>query len=83
MSNNTTVTEVISAALDQFGLDPDTHLVYRMLKLVLDKGTILIIAHCCAVNVLKNSLHDYLSVINGMEFRRLIRLFAVEFFLIS
>jgi hypothetical protein len=38
VQNETTVSGVISAALDQFGLDPDTHLNYRMLKLVLDKG---------------------------------------------
>lgn len=35
----TTISDVIAAALDQFGLDPSSKLSYRMLKLVLDKGT--------------------------------------------
>jgi len=38
VTDATNVSDVIGAALDQFGLDPSSRLSYRMLKLVLDKG---------------------------------------------
>jgi hypothetical protein len=41
VEETTTVSDVISAALDQFGLDPQTKLVYRMLKVVVEKGNLI------------------------------------------
>lgn len=38
VADDTTVSDVIGAALDQFGLDPQTQPAYRMLKVVVEKG---------------------------------------------
>jgi len=40
VNDDTTVSDVINAALDQFGLDPETQLAYRMIKVVVDKGNL-------------------------------------------
>ncbi|XP_021950810.1 diacylglycerol kinase theta isoform X2 [Folsomia candida] len=40
VSDSSTVSDVVGAALDQFGLDPQTKLAYRMLKVVVEKGTV-------------------------------------------
>jgi hypothetical protein len=44
--DDTTVADVINAALDQFGLDPETQLAYRMIKVVIDKGKNVVTAGC-------------------------------------
>lgn len=39
VSDDSTVAELIAAALDQFGLDPETKSSYRLLKVVIERGT--------------------------------------------
>lgn len=40
VTDDTTVIQLIAAALDQFGLDPLTKSSYRLLKVVIEKGKI-------------------------------------------
>lgn len=58
VSDSSTVSDVVGAALDQFGLDPQTKLAYRMLKVVVEKGNetlhlrVLLVIVVCSVHVL-------------------------------
>lgn len=45
--DETTVAELIAAALDQFGLDPETKSSYRLLKVVIERG-INVLNYVCA-----------------------------------
>lgn len=45
VSDSSTVSDVISASLDQFGLDPETKSAYRMLKVVVERGKPSILTH--------------------------------------
>lgn len=38
VTDDFTVAELIAAALDQFGLDPETKSAYRLLKVVIERG---------------------------------------------